>query len=147
MKVIFVKSISNIAAAGEIKDVSFGYAVNYLIPRGFAVKATEKEIQRIKNRKAEIIKEKENKQIDDQKKADSFKNKEFIIKVKAGKKGKLYGAVTRKDIAKKIGVDKQSVLLVVQIKKTGEYNIELKFGQKRTPIKLIIKEADINEKR
>ena len=129
MKVILLKT-------NEIKEVSFGYAVNYLFPQGLAVKATEEAVEkiRIKNQELKIRNEKEtrkNKEL-----AEKIKAKEFKIAIKAGKKGKLYGAVTKKDLAKLLGVEKTSIVLKDQIKKVGDYKIGVKFGSKRTEVKL-----------
>ena len=129
MKVILIKT-------SEIKEVSFGYAVNYLFPQGLAIEATEKAIKniKIKNKKLRIKNEEkiqENKEL-----AVKFKDKEFKMVVKAGKKGKLYGAVTKKDLAKVLGVEKTSIVLKDQIKKVGDYKIGVKFGSKKTKVKL-----------
>ena len=129
MKVIFTKT-------NEIKDVSFGYAVNYLFPQGLAVEATKKAIKeiRIKNQELRIRNKKEIQE--NIKSAGKFEDKEFKMAVKAGKKGKLYGAVTKKDLAKLLGVEKTSIVLKDQIKKVGDYKIGVKFGSKRTEVKL-----------
>jgi len=129
MKVIFTKT-------NEIKEVSFGYAVNYLLPQGLAVEATEKAIGNIKTKNYEL-KIRNDKEIQKNKElAEKIKTKEFKIAVKAGKKGKLYGAVTKKDLAKVLGVEKTSIVLTDQIKKVGEYKIGVKFGDKKTEVKL-----------
>jgi len=129
MKVIFTKT-------NEIKEVSFGYAVNYLLPQGLAVEATEKAIKNIKTKNYEL-KIRNDKEIQKNKElAEKIKTKEFKIAVKAGKKGKLYGAVTKKDLAKVLGVEKTSIVLTDQIKKVGEYKIGVKFGDKKTEVKL-----------
>ena len=139
MKVIFTKT-------NEIKDVSFGYAVNYLFPRSLAVPATEKVIERVRIKNQELrIKNK--KEIQENKKlAGKFKNKEFKLAVKAGKKGKLYGAVTKKDLAEVLGVEKTAIVLKDQIKKIGDYKIGVKLGTEKTEIKLKV-EAKENEKK
>ncbi len=129
MKVIFTKT-------NEIKEVSFGYAVNYLLPQGLAVEATEKAMGNIKTKNYEL-KIRNDKEIQKNKElAEKIKTKEFKIAVKAGKKGKLYGAVTKKDLAKVLGVEKTSIVLTDQIKKVGEYKIGVKFGDKKTEVKL-----------
>lgn len=129
MKVIIEKT-------SEIKEVSFGYAVNYLFPQGLAVPATKEAIKnvRIKNKELRIRNVKEIQK--NEALAEKIKGKEFKIAVKTGKKGKLYGAVTKKDLAKVLGVEKTSIVLKDQIKKVGDYKIGVKFGAKKTEIEL-----------
>ena len=129
-------------ASGEIKEVAFGYAVNYLIPKGLAVRATAAEIKKLEIKQ---LKEKEMKTEEEDKNSrlfSQFSGKEFIIHAKAGKKGKLHGAITKKDLAKKLGVYKEVISLEAPIKKLGEYTIMLKFGQKQAKIKMTVEEED-----
>lgn len=127
-------------STGQIKDVSFGYAVNYLIPKNLAVRATPEAIKKLE---IENLREKEIKD----KKADEvsrlfsqFTGKEFIIKAKAGKKGKLHGAITKKDLAKRLNIHKEAIILPEPIKKIGMYEVELKFGEKKAKVKVEIEE-------
>jgi len=125
MKVIFKKT-------GQIKDVSFGHAVNYLIPQGLAVQATDEAILKLQNKlAASKIEESLIKNQKDSLKAailSKLSGKELIIKAKAGKNGKLFGAITKKALAKTLGVEKQSIVLGKPIKKIGEHKINLKLG-------------------
>ncbi len=129
MKVIIKKT-------GEIKDVAFGHAVNYLIPRGKAVLATEEKLEEIKEEKKKREEERKKQEKQNQKLAIKLEGKKVKIKKKAGKGGKLFGSVSEKDIKKALGQKEIEVLLEESIKETGEYNIELKIGQESANIKI-----------
>jgi len=97
MKVILLKNLKSIGKTGEIKEVSDGYANNYLFPAKFAEKATSENIKKLdamnkKNdeKKKEIIEKYD-------KMAKELDGKELIIKAKA-KNGKLFGSIGKKEI-------------------------------------------------
>ncbi len=125
--------------SGDVKKVSYGYAVNFLFPRGLAIPATNEnlgKIERIKKEK-EADKAKENKLKEN--KFNQLSGKKFIIKTKAGENGRLFGTITKKELAKTIKVDKKEIVLVKPIKKIGLYEIELKSGSFKTSVKLEVK--------
>ncbi len=133
MKVIFKKT-------GEIKKVSFGYAVNYLFPQGLAVAATKQAIEQLENKQLKEEEKKKSQERENKKLARKFKGEEFVIKKKAGKNGKIFGAITKKELAKKLSLDKKEILLEKAIKKTGSYQIELKFGNQRVKVRVRVED-------
>ncbi len=132
MKVILKKDVKGLGKVGEIKEVSDGYARNYLIPRGLAVEATEGELKKLQNE----IKIKQSKEERIRKKSEDLlkklKKKTHVVKVKAGDKGKLFGSLTSGNLAEKLSssigekIDKHWIVLEKPIKEVGEYEIELK---------------------
>ena len=133
MKVIIKKT-------KEIKDVSFGYAVNFLFPQNLALIANKKNIKLLK--KEEEAKKKKTK-IEGKKYlrlAKKLDGKEFIIKVKGGKQ-KLFGSVTKKNILQALPEKDKAikVLLEEPIKKLGEYKIKLKINKQLITIKIKVK--------
>lgn len=135
MKVIFKKT-------NEVKDVSPGYALNYLIPQGLAILATNEEIKRLDIKKLREDKKKEKREKENKALAEKIKGARIKISAKTGKAGKLFGAITKAKILKALKVDSKQVevLLEKPIKKTGEYKIDLKVGSERISIVLLIKE-------
>ena len=129
MKVLLKKT-------NEIKEVSFGYAVNYLFPMGLAVTATEKIMAQKKRLEKNAEKKKAQKETKEKKRALAIKGKEFILKKKAGKADKLYAAINKKQLAEIIGVEKKEVVLEAPIKKTGEYEIQLQIGKIKEKVKI-----------
>jgi large subunit ribosomal protein L9 len=134
MKVIFTKDQPGGGKKGELKEVSDGYAKNFLIAKGFAQFATP-EIQ------AKIAKEQKEATVKQQKeiaRAAALKSdvekKVFIVQVKVGNKGQVFSGVHEKDIAeainKKMGMelDKHQVDLAKPIKEIGEHKVKVKLA-------------------
>jgi len=132
MKVILIPS-------QEVKEVSFGHATNYLIPRGLAIQATETNLQRLTKQQAAKEQQLVQVQAKAKQQANDLAGKEVVLKVKTGKKGKVYGAITKKEIADKLKLLKTQVLLDKPIKKVGSYEVDIKLKGAVTKIKLIVK--------
>ena len=133
MKVIFKKT-------KEVKDVQLGYAVNYLLPQGLAVIATAKKLKELKKEKAKVKVEKTEDKLKNRQWAEKLDGKVVELKVTAGKSGKIHGSITKKEMAKELGILKTNIELDKPIKKVGEYEVGLKFGQVRAKVKIKVKE-------
>ena len=132
MEVIFVKDLKGQGKAGERKNISDGYAKNFLIPKGYAIEATAANLNDLKGKKDSEAYKKEQ----DLKNAQQLKEKleliTVIIKTKAGDNGKLFGSITSKDISEQllkqhlITIDKKKIVLPDGIKETGTFNVDAK---------------------
>ena len=131
MRVILLEDIENVGKKGEVVNVKDGFARNYLIPKGVALKVTKSNIKMIEEKKKKLEKERE-KEI---KTVEELKNRiETItlnIKKRAGEEDTLFGSVTSSDIeealkAEGIEIDKKNILLHEHIKKLGEYEVEVR---------------------
>ncbi len=132
MKVILLKDVKGTGKKGDIKDVSDGHARNFLIPRGLAKEATSSSIKEHNAQEKSAKKRIE----EDTKNANELKAKleshKFVFTVKAGDSGKLFGAITNKEIAEKIktdlgiDVDKKKVVISGGIKSTGSHDVVVK---------------------
>jgi large subunit ribosomal protein L9 len=128
MKVIFLKDVKGTALEGEVKDVKDGYARNYLIPRGIVAPATEANLKKLETRKDKIKEKEEQKLAAAKEKAEKLNELEVELSVKAGEKGRLFGAVTSQDIAEAIKakgfeLDKKDIELDNPIKETGTHSV------------------------
>ncbi len=134
MRIILLEDVPKLGKRGDVVSVKDGYARNYLIPKGLAVKATEGEISKLRE---EILRRKEREER--KKKAlleirEAIDGKEVILKAKAGSKGKLFGSITSNALADAISsslgvdIDKKSVELDSPIKEIGEYVVKVKLG-------------------
>jgi large subunit ribosomal protein L9 len=131
MKVILLEDVRGTGKAGDVANVSDGYARNMLIPRGLAVEATAQNIKQLEKKKEAMAK----KFAEDKAAALELKKKleEVTVEVrtKAGKDGKVFGSVTSKDIAdalKEMGfdIDKKKIQLDSPIKATGTTDVNVK---------------------
>ena len=130
MKVVLLQDVKSIGKKGELKEVSDGYARNFLLPRKLAKEANA---QAMKN--AEAAKEYKVKTETEQaqKNAQAISGKTVKIYAKAGQGGKLFGSVTARELAEEIGrqfgvqVDKRKIVLENEIKAYGTYSFEVKF--------------------
>lgn len=132
MIVILKKDVKGTGKAGDVIKVSPGYARNMLIPRGFAVEATEGNIRNLEKQK-QI--QKENEAIEKAKAEDvalKLSKENIVIKTKAGEGGRLFGSITNKDIAEAIEeqldikIDRRKIVLENPIKELGIVNVEAK---------------------
>lgn len=131
MKVILTADVKGQGKKGELVNVSDGYARNFLFPKNLAIEADSAAMSELKNREAAAAHHKKE-EIDAAKAlAQKLEGEKVVIHAKAGAQGKLFGAVTSKEIAtevnKKFGtaIDKKK-LSVADIKNFGEYTAEIK---------------------
>jgi large subunit ribosomal protein L9 len=131
MKVVLLADVKGHGKKGELCNVSDGYARNFLFPKKLAVEANATAMNELKNReesKAHHIAE-EKKAAEET--AAKLNGKQVEIVAKAGASGKLFGAVTAKEIAAEIkntfGIDiDRRKMQVADIKQFGEYTAEIK---------------------
>jgi len=131
MKVILKEDVKSLGRAGEIVNVSDGYARNYLIPKGLALVADEKNIKAFEAEKKKITEKIEKERQEALLFAERLRTLSITIKAKAGKDGKLFGSITTMDIAEAlrkegIELDRKRIQLPEPIKRTGEYKISVK---------------------
>lgn len=134
MKVIFQQDVKGQAKKGELKEVSEGYARNYLIPRNLAVEATKDNLNAFdlkeKAKKAQLAKEK----AQAEENAARLKDVVVTIRAKAGANGRLFGSVTTQEISDAlkeqhgIEIEKNHLVQAEPIKSFGNYEVKCKFG-------------------
>ena len=130
MKIILKKDVANLGDAGEVVEVKTGYALNYLVPQGFAavgtpsaIKQHEETVRQRAHKEAKNIAEAEAK-------AAKLSAQEVKVAVKVGESGKLYGSVTAAQVAAALvelgyEVDKKNIE-VPEIKELGEFEAKIK---------------------
>lgn len=134
MKVILTADVKGQGKKGELKEVSEGYARNYLIPRGLAMKATADNLNALalkeKAKAAQAAKEK----AQAQEHAKQLESCVVKVKARGGENGKLFGSVTNKEVADAlkeqygIELEKNRILLEENIKSFGSYELRCKMG-------------------
>jgi large subunit ribosomal protein L9 len=145
MKIILEQDVPKVGLKGEIKEVSSGYARNYLFPNKLAKEATRsninelKRLQEIKNR----LHEKQEKEAMDWVK--NLSGKVFELKVEVGEKGQLFQAVDAEMIAKVLTendfpVEKTKIIIDKPFKELGEFEFQIKLMPEivaKTKLKII----------
>ncbi|MGX6962096.1 50S ribosomal protein L9 [Vagococcus xieshaowenii] len=134
MKVIFLSDVKGQGKKGEVKEVSSGYAQNFLIKKGLAKEATATSLSELKGQeKAKEKEEAANKAKAEELKA-IFEAEDFVVemKAKAGEDSRLFGSITSKQIAEALQkqhgykVDKRKMELSTPIRNLGYKNVPIK---------------------
>ena len=132
MKVIFLQDVKGSGKKGEVKNVSDGYARNFLIGKGLAVEATPKNMNLLDGQNASAQHKKDVEKQTAEEIASVINGKTIKAVAKAGNGGKLFGSVTASNIAELIEkqfdrkVDKKKISLKTDIKNFGTYEVEIK---------------------
>ena len=134
MKVIFNQDVKGQAKKGELKEVSDGYARNYLFPRKLAQEATADNLNkyRLKEKAKAAQAAKEKAQAEEY--AKKLEGVQVMIKAKSGGKGKLFGAVTSQEISDALKeqfgmeIEKNKIVQSEPIKSFGTYAVKAKLG-------------------
>jgi len=133
MRVILRESLENLGKAGEVVTVRPGYGRNYLLPKGLAVPATEKDEARLQHEKRVIATRVAKLAKQMQSEAERLSEVSVSLARAVGEENKLYGSVTNRDIAEALveqgfRVDARKILLAEPIKTLGLSEVEVKLG-------------------
>ena len=131
MKVIFQQDVKGKGKKGEIKNVSEGYARNFLFPNNLAIEATKGNMKGLEAQKKSEEKRAEEELNEAKKYKEELESLTVEIKAKAGEGGRLFGAVSTKQIAEtltkmKKKVDKRKIMLGGPIRALGYTNVPIK---------------------
>lgn len=131
MKVIFLQDVKGQGKKGQVKEVSEGYARNFLLPKGYVQIATDGAKKTLDQIQAAADKKKVQEKEDAKALAAKLGEMTVVIKAKAGEGGRLFGAITSKQIAEalekqKITVDKRKIELDEPIRTLGVTQVPLK---------------------
>ena len=134
MKVIFTQDVRGQGRKGELKEVSVGYARNYLLPRGLATEATADNINAFKLKEKARAAQAAREKAQAEEYAKKLGGVQVVIRAKAGAGGKLFGAVTSEAISKAlkeqfdIDIEKNKIVQAEPIKAFGSYTVKAKLG-------------------
>ncbi len=135
MKVILKENIKGVGKKDQVINAADGYARNYLFPKNLAIPADTGNMNNLKAKQdSEDFRRGEDKKAS-QELAKKMENITLVFKVKAGENGRLFGAITAKEIAEtlkkeyNIIVDKKKILLSESIKVAGTIKIDIKLNE------------------
>jgi large subunit ribosomal protein L9 len=131
MEVILRQAVENLGKPGDLVAVKSGYARNYLIPRGFALLATEGNKRRIEQQRARLEAAENERRGAAQQVADALEQVSLTFSARVGEEEKLFGSVTAADIAQQLQaqgfeIEKRQVDLHDPIKALGVYRVPIK---------------------
>jgi len=151
MKVIFLQDVSHVARAGETKEVADGYGRNFLIPKKLALLANPSAISAVETRLKAGVRGQAQTEAELVELAQQLEGREVSLKVRAGAKDRLYGAVTTADIAAELEttglvVDKKKIELAEPIHQLGSYEIAIRLAKDIIPkIKVVVTKEEIDK--
>jgi len=131
MKVILRQDSDELGMAGDIVNVSAGYARNYLIPKEMALVANEQNIKFMGMQKKKIEIKRLKAKEDAEKIKEKIQGLGITISQKAGEEGKLYGSVTNMDLVAQLEkqgvvIDRRKIVLDKPIKALGDFAVSIK---------------------
>ena len=131
MDVVLLKDVDNLGTAGDVVKVKPGFARNYLIPQGIALRASKQNLAISEERKRVIRNRAGKAQKVYIALSNSITKTELTIEVQVGEEERMFGSVTSQDIHqalldKGISVDRHAIQLEEPIKALGVYNVPVK---------------------
>ena len=145
MKVIFIKDLKKQGKVNEIKEVSDGYATNFLIKNGYAVKYTKTSNEILNT----SLKNKAIQEENDIKEATKIKQQlekiELVFNVKSGKDGRTFGTISTKQISEKLSelgykIDKKQIEIDLALNVVGTHYVKINLHKKVTcQLKVVLK--------
>jgi large subunit ribosomal protein L9 len=151
MKVVLLEDLPGRGKAGEIKEVSKGYARNFLLPRGLALLATPTVIKQVESR---LEKEKLEESLDRDKLvelAQQIEGRGIRFKARLGAGERLFGSITAADVAEELSraigsvIDKKKIGIEKSLRKTGSYEVAVKLASDINPQITVVIEGEKEE--
>jgi len=143
MNVILLEPVAKLGTTGDVVKVKPGYARNFLVPRGLALPASERNMKtleaRVRARQKQLATEKASAEA----LGERLKDQSITLSVRAGE-GKIYGAITASDVASALqaqgfDVDRRKLEMPKAIKELGEYEVSYRaHPEVSIPVKLVV---------
>lgn len=140
MKVILQKPVEKLGDPGDVVEVAAGYARNYLVPRGLAVRAEKGALKHAENLKRAHASRQSKEQVEFEALAATLIASKVSIAARAGEEGRLFGSVTAADIAEAIAaqtgihVDRKDVHLDEPIRSLGTHDVRIHLFPEVEPV-------------
>ncbi len=130
MEVIFIQDLKGQGRKGEIKEVKDGYALNFLIKKGYAVKVTKDSLEKLEDEKEFRAKEEKKKISNALNLKEELEKITLTFKVRTGDNDKVFGSISVKQIKealkeKNYNLDKSKIRLVTSLSTLGFHTVEV----------------------
>lgn len=131
MEVVLTEEVKKLGFKGELVEVADGYARNYLLPEGMAVRATKQNREKYERKQEEIEERKERRKEEAQDLADSLSTLQLTIEMEASEEGTLYGSVTPNEIVEALAeeghedISPKQIIMDESLGELGEYTVRV----------------------
>ena len=149
MKVILNHDIAGLGEEGDVRDVTTGYARNYLIPKKFALPYTKHNLTQLESRRAAIEQRKEEKRREAMSIKERLESEELTFAMPAGESGKLFGSVNNAMVVQELEkrgytIEKKRIEVPEHnIRMVGNYTVKVKlYGTEEAHIKVLVEAAE-----
>ena len=148
MKIILTENIPSLGEIGQVVKVAPGYARNYLLPQGLALKATGENVRELEHRKRMLAQKREKVRQQMMSLAEKLNQVTIVMKRKVADGDRLYGSVSAVDIAsalEELGFDlpRRSVQQDLPLKQLGEFPVAVRIGSDvEATVKLVIEKEE-----
>ena len=133
MKLILREEVENLGSPGDVVDVAAGFGRNYLLPQGLAYEASQANIQRIEEEKAQAEERSKRDYLEAKRRAAQLDDMVLTFHARAGEDGKLFGSVTAGDVADRASeqeldfkIERRQVILEEPIKALGSVQVTVR---------------------
>lgn len=148
MKVIFTDDVPGQGRKNDVKEVSNGYAYNYLFKKKLAIPATEEALKKVEEEKAKHAEDEKKLQKEAEENKEKLAKEVLSFPMQVGEEGQVFGSVTNKQIAAELQekgyfIDKNQVILDESLNQLGEHQVTIKLYKKvvATIVVKLIKEG------
>ena len=134
MKIILISDYEGLGKAGELIDVKAGFARNRLLPNGFALRASKKNMAIVEEKKKVLETSKKREDASLQDLLEKLSKTEITIEAQVGEEEKMFGSITSNDIHKSleekgIVIDRNTILLDSPIKSLGIFHVKIRLSK------------------
>lgn len=133
MKLILRQAVEKLGNPGDIVNVAPGYGRNYLLPQGLAFEASEANIRRLEEEKAQVQERVRRTYLEAKRRASQFEHMVLTFHARAGEDGKLFGSVTAGDVADRANeagldfkLERKQILLDEPLKSLGATKVAIR---------------------
>ncbi len=148
MKVILTENIDSVGQIGDVLNVAPGFARNYLLPKGYAMEATGKNVRELEHKKRLLAAKREKHRQEMLSYAERLNKVSISMRRKVSEEDKLYGSVSGTDIAKAledqgIELQRKAIMLEQPIKQLGEFTVPIRVDAQITAnIRVVIEKEE-----
>lgn len=145
MKVILLEEVRGKGGEGDVVEVARGFANNYLLPKGMAMKATPGNMKQLEQRRNNIAKREEVRVANAEALKEQLEGTQIVVKARVGEEGQLFGSVTTQMVVdgikeeKDLDIDRRRVDIRQAIKHVGEHEVEISlYREIRAIVKIVV---------